>query len=265
MKHNVFKPFLFVALLVLAVGLACGIDFGTKTPEPGPQPIIQPTQQTSPIQQPTQQQLQQPTEVLPTVAPSPVPQNRFFKETFDGNADNWSPFVTKGKLGQANLSVNGGYYVFDLPEAQVWSYSIYTPEIYTDVRIDVVAENRGYNNNNVSIVCRYNEKDGWYEASIANNGLYWIYYGKWDNNHETASYDLIYSGGSNDIHQGKQTNTYTFICKGRTLTLGINGIEAETVDDNKHALRDGNIGIGVSSFNTIPIRVDIDSVELTEP
>ena len=259
MKHNVLKPFLFVALLVLAVGLACGIDFGNETQAPAPQPIIPVTE---PPVQPQPIVPAEPTAVPPTVAPEV---SRFFKENFDTNVDNWSPFVTNGLLGQANLSVDGGYYVFDLPEMQVWAYSIYTPEIYSDVRIDLVAENRGFNNNNVTLVCRYDKEDGWYEASIANNGLYWIYYGKWDNNGTTASYKLIYSGGSNDIRQGKQVNTYSFICKGHTLILGINGIEAEEVLDNVHNLREGNIGVGVSSFDTIPIRVDFDSVEISEP
>jgi hypothetical protein len=261
MNRNVFKPFLFVALLVLTVGLACGIDFGgTKTAEPGPpQPVIQPTP-ISQDQQPSPQ-VEPPTQAPPTVAP----QSKFFTDNFDSNADNWSPFVTKGMLSQADLSVSGGYYIFDLPEAQVWTYSLYTPEVYSDVRIDVVAENRGFNNNNVSLVCRYSEKEGWYEASIANNGLYWLYYGKWDNNGKTASYALIYSGGSNDIKQGKAVNTYTLICQGRTLILGINGIQSEKVDDNKFVLREGNIGLGVSSFNTIPIRVDFDSIKISEP
>jgi len=263
MKRKVLNPFLFVALLVLAVGLACGIDFGTKTPEP-PQPIIQPTsapiQPTSAPLQPTAP-IEQPTQIPPTA----ITQSRFFTENFDTNVDNWSPFVTKGQLGQANLSLDGGYYVFNLPEMQVWAYSIYTPEVYSDVRIDLVAENRGFNNNNVTLVCRYDKEDGWYEASIANNGLYWIYYGKWDRGGTTASYALILNGGSYDIKTGKQTNTYAFICQGRTLTLGINGVEADSVEDNKHVLRDGNVGIGVSSFTVIPIRVDFDSVQISEP
>lgn len=259
MKHNVLKPFLFVALLVLTVGLACGIDFGNGTEAPpAPQPIVP---ATVPPSQPQTQPQPQPTAVPPTA----IPQNRFFTENFDTNVDNWSPFTTKGQLGQADLSLDGGYYVFDLPEMQVWTYSIYTPEVYSDVRIDLVAENRGFNNNNVTMVCRYDKEDGWYEASIANNGLFWIYYGKWDRGGTTASYALILNGGSNDIKTGKQINTYTFICKGRTLTLGINGIEADSVEDNKHILRDGNVGIGVSSFNVIPIRVDFDSVQISEP
>lgn len=249
MKRNVLKPFFFVAVLVMAVSLACGIDFGTGTE--APEPIVQPSPQTQPTTPPQ---------------PTAVPQSaRFFKENFDGNADNWKPFVTSGELGQLNLSVKSGYYAFDFSALQVWGYAIYTPEVYADVRIEAVVENRGNNNNNVTLVCRYSETDGWYEASIANNGLWWLYYGKWDNNHKTASYSRIYNGGSNDIRQGKDINTYTLTCQGRTLSLMINGIEIHKVDDNKYVLRDGNVGIGVSSFNTLPIKVEFDSVEISEP
>lgn len=253
MNRNVLKPFFFVAVLVLVVGLACGIDFGTEQPAPGP--VIQPSPQTLPQTQPT-------TPPQPTAVPQST---RFFKENFDGNADNWKPFVTSGELSQLTVGVKGGYYSFDFSALQVWGYAIYTPEVYSDVRIEAVAENRGKNNNNVTLVCRYNEADGWYEASIANNGLWWLYYGKWDNNHKTASYSRIYNGGSNDIRQGQDINTYTLICQGRTLTLMINGIEIHKVDDNKYVLREGNVGIGVSSFNTLPIKVEFDSVEISEP
>jgi hypothetical protein len=50
----------------------------------------------------------------------------------------------------------------------------YDPYVYEDVRIDARVINRGVNNNNVSLVCRYTDS-GWYEFNIANNGLYWIY------------------------------------------------------------------------------------------
>jgi hypothetical protein len=231
--------------MVLMVGLACTL--GTAS-TPQPTPVILATS------------MPEATVLPPTSTP-----NRFFKENFDGNVDNWLPFATQGKLNQATLSVQNGFYVFDLPQQNVSVYSIYEPETYKNTRIDVTIENRGYNKNNVSIVCRYNEKLGWYEASISNNGLFRIYYAKWDKKHVIASYQLIYSGGSNNIHQGQETNTYTFICRENTLLLGINGTLVEELTENEFGLTEGNIGIGVSSFNIIPIKVAFDTVEVSEP
>jgi hypothetical protein len=221
-----------------------------------PAPVIQPT----PLNPPQQPQTQ-PTQVPFT--PTPVV-SRFFKEDFNASVSNWTPFVTQGELNQLNTSVSNGYYVFELLERQVWGYALYTLETYMDVRLDVVADNRGVNDNNVSLVCRYSD-EGWYEASIANNGKYWIYYGKWDDNGKTASYAIAANGGSNAIRTGKDVNTYTLICKGRTLTLLINGKQVRELDENQWVLRDGQIGVGVSSSNQLPVRVEFDSVEISEP
>lgn len=71
MKRNVFRPFLFVAILVLTVGMACGIDFGTPKPDaPAAQPVIEPSPQ--PIQ-PVLPTAIPPTAVPPTATLEPTP------------------------------------------------------------------------------------------------------------------------------------------------------------------------------------------------
>ena len=74
------------------------------------------------------------------------------------------------------LGIQNGFLVFDLQGKGEWVYSIYNAQTYDDVRVDVSAENRGANNNNVSLICRYSPDGQWYEFNIANNGLYNIYY-----------------------------------------------------------------------------------------
>ena len=151
----------------------------------------------------------------------------------------------------------------DLNEKNLWVYATYDPFEYEDVRVDTRVTNRGVNNNNVSLICRYTE-DGWYEFNIANNGLYWILAASVDGS-KKVSYGTVYNGGSNDIKAGKETNEYTAICKGRTLSLFINGNEARTITDNKYAITSGNVGVSVSSFDTLPVTVDIDWVKISEP
>ncbi len=131
--------------------------------------------------------------------------------------------------------------------------------------MDMTAENRGDNNNNVSLICRYNEDEGWYEFNVANSGLYQILFGKWDADKRHASYSKIADGGSNKIHVGKEINDYTAICQGRTLTLLINGTQVRSVDDNQNALRSGNVGVGVSSFNRFPVIVEVDTYKVSQP
>jgi hypothetical protein len=152
-----------------------------------------------------------------------------------------------------------------LEGTNIYVYTYYSPKTYSDVRIDMTAENRGDNSNNVSMICRYDENEGWYEFNVANSGLYQILYGSWDADKRHASYSKIADGGSNKIHTGKDVNTYTAICQGRTLTLMINGSQVRTLDDNQNALRSGYVGLGVSSFQRFPVIVEVATFKASQP
>ena len=275
--------FLFVTI---ASVLACSLG---STPATSPPPTFDPTkaalefQATSlaaqltqaassanlqPTPAPTLQVELQPTlPAPPPTEPSPAepPQQRFFTEEFNAGVTSWSTFLTSGDQAKLKQSVENGFWVFDLGARQMYVYSLYQPEVYEDIRVDVRAENRGDNTNNISIICRYDEDAGWFEFNMYNSGLYNIYYGRWKSSGTQATYLLIADGGSNAIHQGKAVNDYTVICKGNTLSLFINGDEVQTITQNMYMLREGQVGVGVSSFDRLPVRVGFDSVEIREP
>jgi hypothetical protein len=137
---------------------------------------------------------------------------------------------------------------------------MYDPYTYTDVRLDATAENRGKNNNNVSFICRYSD-EGWYEFNIANNSLYWILACI----QADKKYYTLYNGGSTAIKQGKDVNDYTLGCIGNSLILWIDGSEVRAVKDNIYKLREGQIGVGVSSLDVTPIIVEWDSITVSQP
>ncbi len=268
MKRNVLTPFLFVALLVLTVGLACGIDLGNGTQAPEPAPVIQPSQQTAPLQQPTQP---------PTVAPLPTavpptatvpPPSPFFKEEFNIDVlGDWTNFVSlgdsKSNKSKAKVTVENGKLVFTLEDNYLYSYLIYDQNTYEDVSVEVSADNRGKNNNNVSLLCRYSE-DGWYEFNIASNGLFNILaYDATGIVHK--GYNALVTDGSNAIKMGKETNVYKAVCSGNTLMLYINGEESASFTDNKYGFSDGKVGVSISSFNVYPIIVEIDYFDIQLP
>jgi len=246
-----FRFLAFIALIAI-VGLACGGTTSTPTQAPV---VIQPT----PVPQ------QPPTATEPPVVqqPSGPSGDQFFTEEFDGDISNWSYFVTKNDSTADDSGVapttDNGYLVFDLHK-YLNVYAIYEPQTYDNVGIDVRVENRGTNNNNINLVCRYSD-EGWYEIAIANNGLYWLY--AFDG--AKGSYVRLADGGSNDIKAGKETNEYTFICNDRNLILGINGNEVRKYTDNQYVLRDGQIGVGLSSFNDLPVKVEYDWVQISQP
>jgi hypothetical protein len=266
MKHSTFRPFVFVAILVLVVGLACGIDFGTNPTEPGPEPIVPvtqpPVEQASPIP---------PTEIPPTPVPptaTPVPVSPFFKETFDTDVlGDWVNFVitgySKSDEKKAKFFIENGKLTFDLQDEELYSYLIYEKQSYEDVRVEISADNRGRNTNNVSLICRYS-KSGWYEFSVFSSGLFEIYaYDATGAVHK--GYNLIQSGGTNAIKIGKETNVYAVSCSGKDLALYINGEETISFTEAKYGFRSGNVGINISSRNVFPVIVDIDYFDIQQP
>ena len=211
-----------------------------------------------------------PTEAPPTDTPLPEAQ-QFYTEEFDTNDNNWTYFVVDGatstitKEDNPEMSVltDNSLLTFDLNAMNLWVYVIYDSFEYDNVRVDARVTNRGVNNNNVVLICRYTE-DGWYEFSVANNGLYWIYAASVDSA-EKVEYGLVYNGGSDKIKSGKETNEYSIVCNGPTLSLFINGTEARTITENKYGLTSGKVGISVASFEVLPVSADLDWVTISEP
>ena len=186
----------------------------------------------------------------------------YFTDEFDGGLDNYSYFMMSGDSDDPDMNIHtdNGALVFDLNNSYLWPYLVYDPYTYQDVDISFEADNRGLNNNNVSIICRYDPDQGWYEFNIANNGLYSILY---YDAQVTNQYKNLFNGGSYSINMGKAKNTYEAVCQGDTLTLYINGVKARSVTDNN--LKEGQIGVSVSSFEDYPILVDINWLTIANP
>ena len=183
----------------------------------------------------------------------------FFTETFDGDLGNWTYWVIYGNEDKVGLSADSNGLNVQLDAEDTSVYVFYDPYIYEDVILEVEASNAGKNNNNVSLVCRYDENaETWYEFSIANNGLYWVY--AYD-----GGYNEIANGGSNLIKTGKETNTYTVGCVGNSLSLWINGQEVKTFQDTSYRFTEGQVGLNVTSFNVLPIEIDFGYFTIAEP
>src|SRR6266545_6277267 len=175
------QPIFFYTALILLVGLACSaVGGGGTTPTQAPPPT-QPPVQVSPTEAPPEPTEVPPTEASPAteVAPPAPSTSQFFTEEFDTEAsmDNWEKF-TLGSGEDTNLVITqeNDYLLFDLGDKDLYVYYMYTPYEYDDVAVKLNAENRGRNNNNVSLVCRMNS-DGtqWYEFSMESGGIWYLY------------------------------------------------------------------------------------------
>lgn len=254
-----FKPLFFLTSFVLIVGLACALGGGGDPPSQPAQPPTNPPQQQPPTQPPVQPQ------ATDTEAPtSPPAASEFFTEEFD--SDPGSDWVTDiiGPGADANASsvvtsFENSRFRVELPEEQLYFYYTYTGRSYEDVRIDLRADNRGVNSNNVSLTCR-SSSDGWYEWSVGSDGLWYLYA-------VTDTFNIISNGGTTSLKQGKEINEYTMICEGKTIAMFINGVELKLspVTDNNYGLRDGTVGFNISSINVTPVIVEVDWFKISEP
>lgn len=262
MKSQYHMLFAFVALL-LAVNLACiGATAPTATlaPTNPPPPTSAPAPTSAPVVQPTQE---------PPQPPTLTQDQQFYTEEFDAPLSSaWSILTVTGSNkadpDKVTVEPKNGKLVWDFESEYVYYYLFYEGFSYTDVKVDVRADNRGKNSNSISLICRYDPKVGWYEFNIANSGLYDILYAEVTPSGSIA-YNRITNGGSNDIKQGKDVNEYSITCSGDKLSLNINGQDVNSITEKKYGLREGGVGVSVSAFNVLPILVEMDWFKISQP
>jgi hypothetical protein len=258
-----FRPLVLFVAFVLFVSLACSaLSGGTDVPPAQPQ---QPQQEEpqAPVQEETQAPVQ---EEPPTDEPAPVVdepvQSMYFTEEFDQDPG-WDYFLTSGDEDKITVEFDDSLMIFDLDDVDIYAYYLYELQEYEDVRVDMRAENRGKNNNNVSLICRASI-EGWYEFSTEGGGL-WYLYAVTVNESNEPIYNRLDKGGAASLKQGKEVNEYGMICEGREITLIVNGKEIKTIKDSKFDIRKGGVGFNISSLNVKPIIVDVDWFKVSEP
>jgi hypothetical protein len=279
MNRSSFKIIFLCIGFVVLVSLACGTSAPpdpTATAVPATQPevveeptvaqvvveeVVVPTATDPPTRQLPPTEPVPPTEPAPPTEPPVAEPQAYFIEEFEGDLSSWSYFLMNGDESKMDLYNDFGRLIFDLQGTNQWVYFLYDEFTYTDVRIDVYAENLGKNTNNVSLICNYSDRFGWYEINISNGGLYDILvYSEMD-----GDYFTLASGGSTNIRIGRDVNVYTAICQGNKLSLYINGIFEKEFVDRKYNLREGQVGLSVSSFDALPILVEVDYIAISQP
>jgi hypothetical protein len=260
------RPLLFFVSLILIVGLAC--RFGADAPQaPTEKPVIEePTTAPEPTEEPTEPPIAEPT-AEPTELPTEAPVvSQFFIEEFDQDP---GPFWEMAIIGpgaeknedEVKTEFSNSRMRIELPERDLYFYYTFLGYTYEDVRLDLRADNRGVNTNNVSLICRLSE-DGWYEWSVGSGGD-WILYASTD----TKKYNMIAKGGTTYLKQGKEVNEYGLECKGDSIGMFINGqeIKQSPFKDTKYGLGEGTVAFNISSLHVTPVVVEVDWFKVSEP
>ena len=212
------------------------------------------------LAQPTPASSSAPTLVPPTSTPARGP--RTFTEDFRTSPSYWTYLQVENGQPLAAPSIEDGFLVFSLPASNQWEYAIYAGHAYGDATIDVQSQYRTSGDGTVGLVCRYDEKKGWYELNVFADGTYMLLYGQWLTN-GVARYSPLYQGKSEKIQSDE--NEIGLHCSGNVLTPVVNGTQLRSWQELKFGLRMGEVGLSVSSFSDAPFTVGFDWAKVTEP
>jgi hypothetical protein len=240
------------ALLAL-VAFCAACQPAPATPTVVPTPSGSPSPQTSVTVSPSK------TPPLPTSTAGPAP--RTFTDRFDGGLSYWTFVQVDNGLTAPDPQINSGLLRFDLTASNQWLYAIYSPQTYTDVRVDARITN-GSTDGAAGIVCRYGPSAGWYELNVYPDQTYVLLYGQWVAP-GVVRYTPIVRSQSEKIQAGQ--NDIGLQCQGNILTPFINGVQMRQRVENTYRLTTGKVGISAASFEDAPTAILYDWVKVGEP
>jgi hypothetical protein len=201
--------------------------------------------------------------IIPVEAISPTPAPRFFTENFDVDPLAWS-IIQTGDEASPQIKAEGGALTFELNAPYSWVYAIYSAHDYKDIRIDVSFKSRGTSPESIGLVCRYSEQNGWYEFNISTDGTYNILRGQWMAQ-GIASYTPIVNDTTEYLKRGETQYELGLMCQQNSLWLYINRKLFRKVDVTRYGLREGKVGLAVSSFENTPVISAFDWMKVSEP
>lgn len=203
-------------------------------------------------------------EPTPTPQPSATPLPRYFTHEFDSSLTGWIT-LQANKDSIPNTKTENSALILQLDFPFTWLYALYSPEEYTDVRIDTQFQNRGGSPSSIGLICRYSETDGWFEFNVSTDGTYNILYGKWLTVGIADYLPVTDDGSSKLIQPSGATQTIGLICSDNTLSLYINETILRRVDVARYELTEGKVGFTASAFENVPILAAFDWVKINEP
>ncbi len=196
------------------------------------------------------------------VPPTPLPVPRDFSEPFSSSPAYWHFLQVDNSQPYAAPVVQDGFLVFTLSTATQWAYGLYSGAHYTDVRIEAEIQSRTTGDGSAGVVCRYDEKKGWYEFNIFEDQTYQLLFGQWLAP-GVARYTPLYQGKSQAIDS--ETNRIGLLCGGTTLEPFINGAPMRAWPELRFGLQQGEVGLSAASFADAPFIIAVDWAAVSEP
>ncbi len=184
------------------------------------------------------------------------PGDLLFQDGFDDPSSGWDRVQSPNGMTDYD---NGRYrIVINDTNADFWA----NPGLFfEDVVIDVDAgKYAGPDDNDLGILCRYQDTENFYFLIISSDGYYGIGIVK-DGQQKLLEPPQMYHSGS--IVIGGQPNHIQATCQGSRLALQVNGdLIAET---NDSTIKSGDIGLIVGSFDEPGVDIWFDNLLVRVP
>lgn len=180
--------------------------------------------------------------------------NETFSDDFDTpNKGNWTIFNESAVVSEWR----NGRFAFDFNEAMMTATSITNDLDLSDVVVQMEVYRVGdVIENDMGLVCRYQDQDNYYSMSFGNDDYVTIYKtvaGTW-----TALFnEFVDTDLSGDYHQ------MTISCIGTELSLFIDGNLMAKVNDSE--LSTGDVGLISGTYDSVPVVLEFDNFMVYTP
>jgi len=180
--------------------------------------------------------------------------NETFSDDFDTpNKGNWTIFNESAVVSEWR----NGRFAFDFNEAMMTATSITNDLDLSDVVVQMEVYRVGdVIENDMGLVCRYQDQDNYYSMSFGNDDYVTIYKtvaGTW-----TALFnEFVDTDLSGDYHQ------MTISCIGTKLSLFIDGNLMARVSDSD--LSTGDVGLISGTYDSVPVVLEFDNFVVYRP
>jgi hypothetical protein len=184
-----------------------------------------------------------------------VDTNVLFSDDFSDTGSGWDR--ASGDQGYTDYN-NGAYEIsVDVTQYDLWANP---GQYFTDVSVETDATLvSGTEDNDIGVICRYQDVSNFYFAVIASDGYYGI--GKVADGSQAYITDGLPS--TSLVNNGNSTNHIRFDCVGSSLSLYINGTLAETVTDSDFSA--GDVGLMAGTFDTAGVVISFDNFVVYQP
>lgn len=261
-------------ILILVILSSCSLPGGkTEEPtQPPPPPAAEPTTPPPPPEEPAAPVEPPPAEPAVVEEPMAEPVSASFREEFELPNEEWSDdyWVTTQAPQYREITkpsmVIDGLLEFNIQDKETYIYKFHNSDAGQDVSLETNFLNKGHPNNGVALVCRVApDYSSWYEARVSPQGKWTIY--RYDKARKEFEDKNPYIPLKEGVMRAKlalpmKPNTFNFSCIGTKLTLTFNGEEVY-VSNNNELMQTGLVGLGVMSYDLMPVQVEFNYFDLT--